>query len=100
MKNRIDSLKYSPEMIWAIELLDRCDFSIILTKFMPFVSHVDDIKRILDTYVDDEAIELAFEWFSEDEWIIYLEERYNLKFHERIEYICYNPEDGIIKNKI
>ena len=36
---------------------------------------------------------------SEDEWIIYLEERYNLKFQERVEYVCYNPENGITKNK-
>ena len=98
--SKIEQIKYSEEMIEAIEQLDRCDFSVILEKFMPFISHVDDIKQILDKYVDDERIQLAFEWFSEDDWIIYLESRYNLKFHERVEYICYNPEEGITKNKI
>ena len=98
--NRIDSLKYSDEMIKAIDQLDRCDFSIIFEKFLPFCFHVEDVKRVIDQYVDDERIELAMEWFAEDEWIIYLEERYNLKFQERVEYVCYNPEDGITKNKI
>lgn len=98
--NRIDSLKYLPEMIEAIDQLDRCDFSIILEKFLPFCFHVEDVKKVIDKYVDDERIELAMEWFAEDEWIIYLEERYNLKFQERVEYVCYNPENGITKNKI
>ena len=98
--SKIEKIKYSDEMIEAIDRLDRSDFSIILETFMPFISHVDDIKQILDTYVDDECIQLALDWFAEDDWIIYLESRYNLKFHERVEYICYNPEDGITKNKI
>ena len=97
---RIDSLKYSPEMIEAIERLDSRDFAYILETQLPFCFHIEDVKRVLDEFVDDEKIELAMEWFADDEWIIYLEERYNLKFQERVEYVCYNPEDGITKNKI
>ena len=98
--SRIDSLKYSNEMIEAIERLDSCDFSYILENHLPFCFHIEDVERVLDEFVDDKIIELAMEWFAEDEWIIYLEERYNLKFQERVEYVCYNPEDGITRNKI
>lgn len=98
--SRIDSLKYAPEMIEAIDRLDSRDLSYILETQLPFSFHIEDVKRVLDEFVDDEKIELAMEWFSEDDWIIYLESRYNLKFYERVEYICYNPEEGITKNKI
>jgi hypothetical protein len=87
-------------MIEAIERLDSRDFSYILETHLPFCFHIEDVKRVLDEFVDDTKIELAMEWFSEDEWITYLEERYNLKFQERVEYVCYNPENGITKNKI
>ena len=97
MNKRLERIINCPEMEQAVNELDKCDFSVILSKFLKDVNFVDDLKDILSKYVDDERIQLAMDWFTEYDWVVYFETRYNLKFTERSYYVCFNPENGVIK---
>ena len=97
MRKSIESLYYCAEMITACNLLDKLDLSYILEKKLKDFNTVDDIIQILDEYVTDEYWQSADDLFTHDEWVIYLEARYNIEFREKIINVLIKPDHEIKK---
>lgn len=96
MSKPIECLYYCAEMTRACDSLDKLDLSRILEERLNDVNTVEDIIHILSEHVTAEYWESAADLFTYDEWVIYLEARYNIKFKEKIIQVLIKP-DGEIK---
>ena len=97
MSRPIECLYYCAEMIRACDLLDKLDLSHILEEKLNDFNTVEDIIHILNEYVAAEYWESAADLFTYDEWVIYLEARYNIEFREKIIQVLIKPDKEIRK---